>query len=204
MTAAHAARRTATVRRVFFVLGVTLAAATHAQTRSGDPKQGAVKAAACAACHGPDGSAPLAGLPALSGQQREFLELQMILLREGLRDVPAMAGMLNTYSDRDLADLAAYFSATPPFTARGDRDAQRYALGQSLSAAMGCGSCHMGTYTGQRQVPRIINQREDYLVSALKAYRDNRRSGTDTSMNAVMYQSSDTDITALAHYLSHQ
>jgi cytochrome c553 len=34
-------------------------------------------------------------------------------------------------------------------------------------------------------------------------YRDNRRVGTDTQMNAVMYGLPDADIAALAHYLSH-
>ena len=61
----------------------------------------------------------------------------------------------------------------------------------------------MSDYRGQKQVPRIANQREDYLVTALKDYRDNRRSGTDTSMNSVLYQVSDADIQALAHYLAH-
>ena len=61
----------------------------------------------------------------------------------------------------------------------------------------------MSDYRGQQHVPRIANQREDYLVLALKAYRDNKRSGSDTSMNAVLYQVSDADIQALAHYLAH-
>jgi cytochrome c553 len=37
----------------------------------------------------------------------------------------------------------------------------------------------------------------------MKDYRDNKRSGSDTSMNAVMYQVSDADIQALAHYLAN-
>ena len=69
---------------------------------------------------------------------------------------------------------------------------------------MGCGSCHLPDYRGQRQVPRLANQREDYLVAAMKAYRDNKRAGTDTSMNAVLYRVRDGDIQALAHYLAHQ
>lgn len=166
--------------------------------------RGSAKVAVCAACHGPEGSKPLAGMPALSGQQEEFLVLQMILLREGLRDVPAMDGMLKTFSDPDLMDVAAYYSKARPFTSNSPRDMSRYNAGAKLSQAMGCGSCHVTGYVGQRQVPRLTNQREDYLVSALKAYRDNKRSGTDTSMNAVMYQVTDGDIALLAHYLAHQ
>jgi cytochrome c553 len=53
-------------------------------------------------------------------------------------------------------------------------------------------------------VPRIAAQREDYLVSAMKAYRDNKRTGTDTSMNEAMYQVTDADIAALAHFLARR
>jgi cytochrome c553 len=45
-------------------------------------------------------------------------------------------------------------------------------------------------------------QRIDYLIEALKAYRDNRRIGSDTSMNEVMYGVSDGDAVALAHFLA--
>jgi cytochrome c553 len=69
---------------------------------------------------------------------------------------------------------------------------------------MACGSCHLGDYSGQRQVPRLAGQREDYLVASMKAYRDNKRVGTDTSMNGILYQVPDSDIQALAHYLAHQ
>lgn len=199
------ARRANSARRFFLILGLaTLSCSAVAQSK-GDPARGAAKVAACAACHGPEGAKPLAGMPALSGQQEEFLLLQMILLREGLRDVPAMSGMLKAFSDPDLMDIAAYYSKAKPFSTSGkERDPQRYALGADISKAMGCGSCHMGNYTGQRQVPRITSQREDYLVAALKAYRDNQRSGVDTSMNAVMYKTTDADIAALAHYLAHR
>jgi cytochrome c553 len=68
---------------------------------------------------------------------------------------------------------------------------------------MNCGVCHLPAYQGRNQIPRIAAQREEYLVHALTDYRDNRRVGTDTQMNAVMYGLPDADIAALAHYLSH-
>jgi cytochrome c553 len=69
---------------------------------------------------------------------------------------------------------------------------------------MGCRSCHLKDYSGQRQVPRLAKQREDYLAASMKAFRDNKRTGADTDMNAVMYSVSDSDIEALAHYFAHQ
>jgi cytochrome c553 len=38
----------------------------------------------------------------------------------------------------------------------------------------------------------------------MKAYRDNQRTGADTSMNGILYRLPDGDIQALAHYLAHQ
>jgi cytochrome c553 len=38
----------------------------------------------------------------------------------------------------------------------------------------------------------------------MKAYRDNKRTGADTSMNGILYKMADGDIEALAHFLAHQ
>lgn len=197
------ARWGATLRRAVFFLLMFAAATAAGQTRS-DPARGAEKAILCAACHGPEGRAPVAGTPALAAQQREFLETQMVFLREGLRDVPAMAGMLKGLTDRDLMDIAAYYNTAQPFAEKGPRDAQRYATGASLAKALGCDGCHRRDFSGQRGIPRIVNQREDYLAATLKAYRDEKRTASDTNMNAVMYGTTDADIAALAHFLAQQ
>ena len=50
-------------------------------------------------------------------------------------------------------------------------------------------------------MPRIAKQRIDYLFAALKAYRDDTRTGADTSMSAMIFGLSDADLEALAHYV---
>jgi cytochrome c553 len=182
-----------------------LLAMTHAALaqKGADPGRGSIKAAACAVCHGSAEQPAQPVTPILAGQQHEFLVLQMFYLREGLREVPAMAGMLKGFSDRDLEDVAAYYARQQPLARRESANPKLHARGQALAHGMGCGSCHMGDYRGQKHVPAITRQREDYLVAAMKAYRDNKRTGTDTSMNAALYQVSDADIEALAHYLAH-
>ncbi len=202
------ARRTCIVRRAIIfcmtVLVVTVTADAQTQVKKGDPSRGTPKAAACASCHGASGRPPLPGMPTLAGQQAEFLVMQMFLMREGLREVPLMAGLLKSFSDRDLEDVAAHFSIQAPLPDSGKRDPQRYTRGAALVQGMACGSCHLKDYRGQRHIPRITNQREDYLATTLQAYRDDKRSGADTSMNAAMYNVTDSDIRALAHYLAHQ
>ncbi len=198
----HPARRD--FRRAFFFFALLAICGTAMSQPRGDAARGAEKAAGCAACHGPEGRAPLPGMPALAGQQREFLETQLVLLREGLRNIPGMEGLLRQFNDRDLIDIAAYYSAAKPFTESGTRDPQKHAAGAAVSQGRACGSCHLSDYGGQRGIPRIINQREDYLAATLKAYRDDRRVGSDTNMNALMYGLSDQEIEALAHYLAHR
>jgi cytochrome c553 len=198
-----AARRMSAIRRVFFAVACALSCGpAHAQSKA-DASRGAAKAGACVACHGSPEAAPPPGMPALGGQQAEFMVLQLILIREGLRDVPQMAGLLKGFSDGDLADVSAYFAREAPPPASSKADPKLRARGADLAKDMGCRSCHMGNYEGQRQVPRITGQREDYLAATLKAYRDNTRTGIDTSMNNAMYKVTDEEIRALAHYLAH-
>ena len=147
---------------------------------------------------------PLAGMPYLAGQSAQFLELQLILMREGLRDVPQMAVFLKGLTDLDISDLAAHFArqVSPRNTA--ERNPALHARGAELAKAMICGNCHGEDFLGQKHVPRLAGQREDYLAASLKAYRNNKRTGIDTSMNDMMYGVSDRDIEALAHFLAHQ
>ena len=175
-----------------------------AQKKGPDPARGAPKAAACGECHGAAGQPAQPGTPLLAGQNHEFLVLQMFYLREGLREVPQMAGLLQGFSDRDLEDVAAYYAGQPQAGAKPTKNAALRARGEALARSRGCGSCHMEDYRGQKHVPRIAHQREDYLIAALRSYRDNKRTGTDTSMNEAMYRVSDADIAALAHFLAHR
>ena len=194
-----------TIALGLFALVATVAmipiAPVYAQIK-GDPARGEAKAATCVACHGAAGAAPLAGLPALAGQPAQYLQLQMILFREGLRDSPQMAPFMKPLSDADLDDLAVYFSRSAAPKSAGTRDSALHERGAVIAKRMSCGSCHLADYTGQQQIPRLALQREDYLFEAMKAYRENQRVGTDTSMNGVLNGVSDPDLRALSHYFA--
>lgn len=175
---------------------------------AGDAARGEALATArgCGACHGPRGVSSMPGMPSLAGMPDEFVVLQMILFREGLRDVPAMAPFARGLSDAEIEDLAAWFAALPPGPPpdRGALDAALAARGAALSARMNCGSCHLPDYRGRAQIPRLAGQREDFLRHTMAHYRDNLRVGSDTQMNGVMFGVSDADIAALAHHLAHR
>jgi cytochrome c553 len=191
------------IRRVFiFAALACIAGAAAAQSR-GDPARGEAKAKACAACHGEAARAPLPMTPWLAGQLEDVTVLQLVLIREGLREVPQMAGLLDKVTDPDFMDMGAWYARQAPPRAADKPDPKLHARGSELAKSMGCGSCHMGDYSGQKQVPRIANQREDYLAATMKAYRDNKRTGPDTSMNGILHKMPDRDIEALAHFLAH-
>lgn len=193
------------IRRAFVFLALVFMAGTaFAQSGKGDPTRGEEKAKACAACHGTAERAPLPMTPWLSGQLDEVIVLQLVLIREGLREIPQMAGLLDKFTDPDLFDIAAYYARQSPARGPSKADPMKRSRGEALSAQMGCGACHLSDFSGQKQVPRIANQREDYLVATLKAYRDNKRVPPDTSMLGVMDKVPDADIEALAHFLAHQ
>ncbi|MDW8399446.1 MAG: c-type cytochrome [Acetobacteraceae bacterium] len=173
---------------------------------SGLPVAAEPLAEPCAACHGARGVSAMPNVPSLAGQPADHLILQMILFREGIRSVPAMAGQLSGRSDAALARIAAFYAALPPAPPpdRGVRDPALAARGAALSARMNCGSCHLPDYSGRANAPRLAGQREDFLAHTLREYRDNLRIGADTQMNGLMYGVSDADIAALAHYLAHR
>jgi cytochrome c553 len=74
--------------------------------------------------------------------------------------------------------------------------------GDELAKKLRCGVCHLSDFRGQNQMPRLAGQREEYLLSEMRAYRDNKRPGGDTQMSAVLYGVTDADISALAHLLA--
>jgi cytochrome c553 len=65
-----------------------------------------------------------------------------------------------------------------------------------------CNSCHGLDLAGQENVPRIANQREDFLVKTLREYRDNVRHGYDGVMASVLASVNDAQIADLAYYIA--
>lgn len=192
--------------RLRLVAAVALAAAASVSAAAQDASRGGELAGqSCANCHGADGRSAQAGIPSLAGQPAEFVTMQMILFREGLRTAPPMNDFARGLSDKDIEDMAAHFAALPPGPPedRRPRDAALAERGRVLAERLNCGVCHLPSYAGRNQIPRLAGQREEYLAHSLADYRDNRRAGSDTQMNAVMYNVRDADIAALAHYLSH-
>ena len=114
-----------------------------------------------------------------------------------------MQPAVNGLSDQEVVRLAEHYAALParPVTSA-PADGAQIKQGIALAQKLHCGSCHLSDFRGQKQIPRLAGQREDYLNESMRAYRDNRRTGADTIMAATLYGVSDADISAMAHYLA--
>lgn len=191
------------------VLGVGLTAMAHG---AGDPEAGEANAQVCAGCHGAGGAKPIApNYPKLSGLGEEYLHQQLTLIKDGERVIASMTGLLDSRSDQDLQDLAAYFDQQdmPLGQANADLVDQGKSLyrgGNMASGVPACAGCHSPTGTGIEAAgyPRLSGQNADYVVKQLTAYRDGERdAGQNASiMMDVASKLTDQEIEAVASYVS--
>jgi len=156
----------------------------------------------CDACHGPGGVSATAGTPSLAGQPAIFLENQLVLLREGMREVPQMAAAVQGLKDAEIRLIARHYATRKPAAPRGKPDPALMKRGAALAQKRHCASCHEADYRGREQMPRLAAQREEYLEYAMNGYRSYTRKGGDTLMAAALYGASDADVKVLAYYLS--
>ena len=157
----------------------------------------------CAACHGEGGNSTSPQIPSIAGQPKLFLETQLVLFREELRKSDQMLPVVKGLKDAELVGLAEHFSRQPAKGMEsGIADKALMTRGAERAKQLRCGVCHLSDFRGQNQIPRLAGQREAYLETEMRAYRDGTRSGGDTIMAATLYGVSDADIKALAHYLS--
>ncbi len=186
---------------LLFCMGTTTAQ-TPAQTATTQPSSGQL--ALCAACHGPQGNSQIPSIPSLAGQPKTFIENQLVLIREGIREVPQMKGMLDKITDEEFITLANYFATQKPVkTTTSAVNNATYQRGQETAKKMLCGTCHLPNYIGQNQIPRLAGQHEEFLVLSIKQFRDGNSTGRDTNMTAAVVGVKDADVADLAHYLAH-
>jgi cytochrome c553 len=88
-----------------------LAAHPIAFASSGDASVGQKKSGPCAACHGAEGVSASPDFPNLAGQHADYLETALKHYKNGKRKNPIMAEQVKNLSQKDILDLAAYFSS---------------------------------------------------------------------------------------------
>jgi cytochrome c553 len=157
----------------------------------------------CLACHGQNGQSENPGVPSLGAQQAFYVTVQLLMFRERMRVVDPMNEMAKGLSDDDLRAFADAIAKLPaPKPVEGPIDAARMDRARALVEQNHCNVCHTPSFAGQQNVPRIADQREDYLVKALRGYKDNSRRGYDAAMADVIATITDEQMVDLAYYLA--
>src|ERR1700716_789700 len=161
----------------------------------------AERTAACFACHGERGQSETENTPSLGAQQAPYTLIQLFMFREKLRVWEPMNEMAKPLTDDDLRTFSDFIAKLPkPAPSADAGDPARMALAQALAQQHRCNSCHNPDFSGKENVPRIANQREDYLAKTLAEYKDNSRHGYDGTMADVMGSVTKEQIADLAYY----
>ncbi len=165
----------------------------------GDAASGKALAYTCLGCHGIKGyrnAYPSYRVPKLGGQKAGYIEIALRGYRDGMRDHPTMVAQAQSLTDQEIVDLAAYLSSVAAETV-----AAGGTQGVSFDKAAACTACH-----GQNGIsvnamwPTLAGQHEDYLLNALKQYRDGSRK--DPVMTAQAALLTDQDLPKLAEYFA--
>ena len=193
---------------VSLVLSLGVAGSAHAL--QGDAAAGEGKVAICSACHGADGNSAMANWPKLAGQGERYLLKQLTEIKDGVRVVPEMTGMLTNLSEQDLADIAAYYQSQT--LAGGVADAELAERGEAIfrggnlkTGLPACTGCHSPTGQGNEPAgyPHLAGQHAAYTIKQLTDFREGNRvnDGDSMVMRTIAERLSNKDIQAGAEYI---
>jgi cytochrome c553 len=162
---------------------------------TGNVAAGEPLTAVCGGCHGSRGVSTDSATPSLAGQDPQYL-VQTTNAYRTSRKHPLMSRLVANLDDRDIADIAAFYSTQRSKPAEN---------GQTLlqETTDKCDRCHAGGLDNPALAIPIINgQDKDYLTLALRAYRDNRRG--NSMMHNMSTPYSDSIIEGIASHYAHQ
>jgi cytochrome c553 len=185
------------MRKMFVALALTVVAfSVKAETIE-------ERAVTCFACHGEHGQSETENTPSLGGQQAPYALIQLFMFREKLRVFEPMNDMAKPLTDDDLRAFSDFIAKLPkPQPPVDTGDPARIARAQALVQQNRCNSCHNTDFSGKDNVPRIADQREDYLAKTMREYKDNSRHGYDGTMAEVLAPVTTDQIADLAYYIA--
>jgi cytochrome c553 len=161
----------------------------------GDPAKGEPHTVLCAGCHGLLGVSSDPATPSLAGQDPQYLANAIKSYRNARLFEP-MIRVVAGLTDADVDNIAAFYAIQ-----KGRPAENGPALIQELTQR--CNRCHgAGVRSTDVAIPRLNGQDVDYLVMALRAYRDNRRQTSVMHNMVVPY--GEAVIETLASYYASQ
>ena len=186
---------------------------------SGDAAAGESKVMMCAGCHGGDGNSVVPSFPKLAGQGEKYLTKQLKDVKYGRRKIASMTGILDSFSEQDLSDMAAFY-ASKEMQISGAQE-ENLQLGEAIyrggnieTGVPACTGCHSPSGQGNRPAgyPMLGGQYAQYTAKQLRAWRtgahdpeneDARNNDGDTKiMRGVAEHMSDIEIDAVANFIA--
>jgi cytochrome c553 len=164
----------------------------------------------CIGCHGiPNYRASFPEVyqvPMISGQSAKYIVAALAAYKKGDRKHPTMRGIAGSLSDKDMADLGAFYAGhTAAAPAAGAAPQPTAAVAELLKKGA-CASCHGDNFDKpiDGSYPKLAGQHADYLFAALKSYQAAGSNVTGRS-NAIMAtqvkQFSAAELKTLAGYI---
>lgn len=168
----------------------------------------------CAACHGADGNSVAPANPNLAGQGADYITLQLMHFKAGVRVNATMQAMAAPLSDDDMRALGVYFEQQKPKDL-GAKDPKLVEAGEhvwrggdSATDVPACAACHSPTGAGvPKNYPRLAGQYADYVYAQLKAFKSGERGANAKDANGKIMATiagsmTDEQMKAVADYAS--
>lgn len=180
--------------------------------RSGNAAHGKQLHGDCAGCHGDAAVIDTPDIPNLAGQDALYTFKQLADYKEGTRTSPIMGEAVKPLSEKDMADLAAFYASLPP--APGATAVVPEAAAVLPLARMGdgarlmpaCDACHGNRGAGDRGsygMPKLSGQKFDDMSLQLTTFRSGERANDVYHvMREVCRHLTDAEIAGLAAYYS--
>ncbi len=157
-------------------------------------------AAPCIECHA--AAANRTSLPQLEGQNQDYLRMSLTQFRASHRKAFPMNSIAADLADADIEALSAWFAKQPWGGEKPTPDPERIAAGAVLVQRFECAACHGEAFAGTEVIPRTAGQNPIYLARQLRGFASGERYHPPTGTGARMFRLDETEIDALAHFLS--
>lgn len=199
-------RRLLLLTSILFIFGLgTALGATVLSAASTHPNatRGRILAQTCVFCHGIKDYMvpyPTMHVPKVGGQHYQYLINALHEYAQGDRHFATMHAQAASLTPRQIRDIAAWFASVGPHPAPTNGSAKPPAF------AATCATCHgargVSSNTDPGHPPSLAGQYEDYLLQALKEYKNGKRK--NPIMNAMAAPLSYAQMVRLAKYFSRQ
>lgn len=182
--------------------------------RAQDAAAGYKKADMCIGCHGIPGyqaSFPqVHKVPKIAGQNGKYIVAALNAYKKGDRKHPTMRAIAASLTDKDIADLAAFYETEGASSFKPVADGPAAAPSAEVAALLtkgACASCHGANFNKpiDGAYPKLAGQHADYLFLTLKSYgtEGNPQVGrANAIMGGQVKQFKNAELKAIADYLA--